>query len=205
MFEQTPATPRLRVAVFLAIVAGALAMRVLPYVLHTAFGMSIEYAYSVFPWNFSPLYAIAIFGGAHFSRRLAIVVPVVIFFISDLAIASLMETGWGSYRDQPFTYAAFAVLAMCGMPLRGERSIIDIAIAGLGGAILFFLISNFGVWLSGGGFYHPRTPVGLLLCYRDGLPFLAPTLASLALFLPVLFSPLVVARETRRSEPQPVM
>jgi hypothetical protein len=183
---------RIRVPVFVAFVAYALAMRVVPYVLHRGFGMEVEYAYSVFPWNFSPIYAIAIFGGAMLSQRAAIAVPLVVLLVSDLVIAAIMPAGWGSYRDQPITYAAFAVLAICGMPLRGRRNVFDVAAAGLGGAILFFLISNFGVWATGGGYSHPQTPAGLLACYRDGLPFFTPTLVSFALFLPALFSPLVL-------------
>ena len=200
MMTEPHAPARVRIPVFAALIAYVFAMRVLPYILHRGFGMDVEYAYSAFPWNFSPIYAIAIFGGAFFTTRLALLLPIAVYFVSDMTIALLMGADWGFYRSQPITYAAFALLAACGMPLRERRSIAPIAVAGLGGAVMFFLVTNFGVWLVGGGLSHPKTPAGLMQCYVDGVPFFTRTLISQALFLPVLFSPLVLARTTARAE-----
>ncbi|MGC1272338.1 MAG: DUF6580 family putative transport protein [Planctomycetaceae bacterium] len=204
MTTETQVSERVRIPVFAAFVAYALLMRVLPYVVHVAGGMDVEYSY-FYPWNFSPIFAMAIFGGAVFSSRLAILLPIALLFVSDVAIALLMGSDWGSYRNQPFTYATFAVLALCGVPLRQQRNVVPIATAGFGGAVVFFLISNFGVWFVGGGYSHPATPAGLLRCYFDGLPFFGLTLVSLAMFLPVLFSPLVLARTSRQADAQAVV
>ncbi len=193
MIPNPASVDRIRIPVLAAFVAYTLLMRVLPYVLHRGFGMNIEFSY-FYPWNFSAIYAIAIFGGAMLAARTAFLLPIVVFFISDVTIALLMGADWGSYRNQPITYAAFALLVLCGMPLRHRLSATRIATAGLGGAVLFFLVSNFGVWITGGGFSHPLTPAGLIACYRDGLPFFTLTLGSLAIFLPILFSPLVLTR-----------
>lgn len=204
MSIETRSSERVRIPVFAALAAYVLLMRVLPYIVHVAGGMDVEYSY-FYPWNFSPIFAMAIFGGAMFSSRLAILLPIVLFFISDVAIALLMGSDWGSYRNQPFTYASLAILAVCGMPLRQQRDVVPVATAGFGGAVAFFLISNFGVWLVGGGYSHPATPAGLLRCYFDGLPFFALTLVSLAMFLPVLFSPLVLVRTSRHADAQAVV
>jgi hypothetical protein len=83
------------------------------------------------------------------------------------------------------------------MPLRHHLSVPRVAAAGLGGATAFFVVSNLGVWVAGGGLSRPRTPVGLLQCFIDALPFFTPTLASIAIFLPILYSPLVLARSSR--------
>lgn len=177
--------------------AYALASRVLPYVLHTVFGMELVRAYDVYPWNFSPLYALAIFGGTVLDRRLAFALPVAVYLLGDLLIAALMGFEWGFYADQPFTYAGFLVLAAFGMPLRGRRGAAQVAVVGIGGAVAFFLVSNFGTWLFGGGLARPMTPAGLAQCYVDALPFFRPTLLSVIVFLPILYSPLVLARSPR--------
>jgi hypothetical protein len=36
---------------------------------------------------------------------------------------------------------------------------------------VYFLLSNFQVWIGGGGYNRPKTFEGLLQCYADGLPF----------------------------------
>lgn len=186
-----------RVSVVTAFFVYALLMRVLPYVLHAAFGMEIERAREAYPWNFSPLYALAIFGGTVLDRRLALALPVAVYLAGDVLIAAIMGTEWGFYPDQPFTYVAFLALASCGMPLRHRIGVLPVAAAGLGGSAAFFAVSNLGVWLAGGGLSRPRTPAGLLQCFIDALPFFTPTLASIAVFLPILYSPLVLARSTR--------
>jgi len=189
--------PRPRPGVVALFFAYALVSRVLPYVLHTGFGMELVRAYEVYPWNFSPLYALAIFGGTVLDRRLAFALPVAVYLLGDLLIAAMMGPVWGFYSDQPFTYAGFLVLAACGMLLRNRLGVVQVAAAGIGGAVAFFLVSNFGTWLLGGGFVRPRTPAGLVQCYVDALPFFRPTLQSVIVFLPILYSPLVLARPSR--------
>lgn len=187
-------TFRPRLPVVAAFLAYALLVRVLPYVLHVAFGMPVEWAYAAYPWNFSPLYALAIFGGTLLDRRVAFALPLAVYLAGDLLIAALMGGGWGFYADMPFTYAGFLALAASGTAVRGRLSVPSVAFAGLAGTTAFFVISNLGVWLAGGGFSRPRTPAGLIQCFTDALPFFTPTLVSVAVFLPILYSPLVVTR-----------
>ena len=50
------------------------------------------------PPNFSPVEAMALFGGAYFARKsLAILVPLVALFISDLALGLMMGGEYFSY------------------------------------------------------------------------------------------------------------
>ena len=72
----------------------------------------------------------------------------------------------------PFVYAGFFVQAGLGRALRSRRGG-SIAAAVLG-ALAFFGISNFGVWL--GSDLYPRTGAGLAACCVAALPFLQPTL-----------------------------
>jgi hypothetical protein len=91
------------------------------------------------PMNFAPIGALALFGGAYFSsKRQALVVPLLSLVIGD-AIT-------GFHMLIPFVYASFLVSAVIGFWLRRKRSAAKIGAATLGGAIQFFLVTNFGVW-----------------------------------------------------------
>ena len=179
--------------------AYALVTRVAPYALHEAFGMPLEMAYRAYPWNFSPLLPLAVFGGATLGLRAAFGFPLAVYFAGDLLIALLSGEQWGFYGvEQAMTYAAIAGVALCGIavrrPLRrnahgtGPTAVLAKTLillsGGLGGAVVFFLVTNFAVWSLGGGFSRPRTPAGLVQCFADALPFFRPTVWSMLLFLP---------------------
>jgi hypothetical protein len=193
----SPSTLRPRSAVVVAFFLYAFAVRVLPYVLHEATAGPLKNATDAYPWNFSPLYALALFGGAAFSMRIAIAAPLATMVLGDLFIAAISGNQWGYYPAQPFTYIAILAVAACGAPLRVRPQAGSIALAGLSGATAFFVVSNLGVWLTRGGYVRPLTPSGLAMCFADAIPFYGPTLLSMAVFLPVLFSPLVLRTESR--------
>ncbi len=113
------------------------------------------------PWNATPLIAIALFGGTHLSKRWAIVLPLVIVAASDIAL------GWHS--TIPFTWGAFAATGMLAWWVRSHPSTTRIAGGSLAGSALFFLVTNFGVWLTQE--LYPHTMQGLWQCYIAGLPF----------------------------------
>ena len=54
----------------------------------------------------------------------------------------------------------------------------------LGGALLFFLISNLGVWLMGG--YEKSIP-GLITCYMMAIPFFQNTLSGSVFYSAVMY------------------
>jgi hypothetical protein len=51
--------------------------------------------------------------------------------------------------------------------------------------MLFWIVSNFGTWLSGG--LYPMTKEGLLGCYYAALPFLGNQLAADAMYSLAIF------------------
>ncbi|MEJ7912383.1 MAG: DUF6580 family putative transport protein, partial [Chitinophagaceae bacterium] len=127
------------------------------------------------PFGFTPQIAMAIFGGAIIKdKRWAFALPLFSMFLSDLLYQALFQWGYtsipGFYGGQWINYALFACLTVFGFALRrfNFKNIVGFSI---GGSFLFFLLSNFTVWLSGGGFHRPRTGEGLLMCYADGLAF----------------------------------
>jgi hypothetical protein len=168
---------------------------VLPYVLHELTSGPLRNSFA-YPWNFSPIYALALFGGAAFSLRTALAAPLAAMVLGDLVIAAIAGDQWGYYPAQAFTYLAIVAVVACGLPLRVRPQIASIVLAGSAGAMNFFVVSNLGVWLTRGGYARPLTPSGLAMCFADAIPFFGPTLLSMAVFLPLLFSPLVLKSES---------
>ena len=182
------------------VIAVAIGFRLAPYLLHS-FGLQIDPADTLYPWNFSPILPLCVFGAACYaSRSAAFLAPLAIYLAGDLGI--WLVTGrldWAFYGEQPVLYLSVALVVVCGLFLRRQRSWSRIAAAGLGSAIVFFVGSNFGVWAFGSGERYPLNMVGLVDCYVQAIPFFRNTLLSMALFLPLLFSPFAL----RRSVPAP--
>lgn len=151
----------------LGLVAGAAVARVLPH-----------------PWNFTPVGALALFGGATFpSRRSAFLVPLLALFLGDIFI--------GFHALMPVVYASFLLSVLIGWWLRGGRSIAKIGAATLAGAAQFFVVTNFAVWAS--GMTYPKNAAGLAACYVAGIPYFWNTLAGDALYATLLFGSVAIA------------
>ena len=138
------------------------------------------------PPNFTPITALALFGGASFAdKRAAFVVPLLGLVLSDLML--------GFYSITPFVYGGFALIVALGLWLRRRKSVGSVACAAVAGALLFFVVTNFGVWVLGG--LYPKTLAGLGDCYMAAIPFFRNTLASSLLYSPVLFGGLALAEK----------
>jgi hypothetical protein len=131
------------------------------------------------PPNFTPISAMALFGGAYFPNTIvAFIVPLAAMSLSDLFLGGFDAT-------MPFIYGSFAVSVCLGLWIRRRPSVLRVGAAALISSILFFVISNFGVWLVGG--LYPRTMEGLLACYVAAVPFFRHTLLGDLLYTSVLF------------------
>lgn len=121
-----------------------------------------------FPPNVAPVAAIALFGGAYFKNKgLALLLPIGIMLISDLFI--------GLHSTLLFVYASFALIMLVGYRFLGSKVTgMRLFGASLTGSVLFYLITNFGVWLMSP--YYPMTAGGLLSSYTMAIPFFHYTL-----------------------------
>jgi hypothetical protein len=149
------------------------------------------------PPNFTPIGAIALFGGACFANRWqAFFVPLAALFLGDLVL--------GFHILMPVVYGAFTLEVCLGLWLRRRRRLLPIASAVLAGSVMFFLISNFGVWALLGT--YPRTPAGLFACYIAGIPYFGNTLLGDAVYCTALFGGLTLAESAfpRLREPLPI-
>ena len=173
----------------------AVGFRLMPYALNTL-GVSIDPENTVYPWNFSPILPLCVFGAACFANRaVAYLAPLAIYLAGDLGIWLVSGSAdLAFYADQPITYLSVALVVTCGFVARSRKSWQRIAAAGLSSAVLFFAVSNFGTWALGGGMLYPMTWAGLTECYVMAIPFFRNTLISMGVFLPLLFSPLALRR-----------
>lgn len=139
------------------------------------------------PMNVAPVAALALIGGMCFGKRYALWLPLAILASSDLVLNAQM--GYPLlYVPRVIDYAVFAAIGLLGMWLRTRTTGLKIAGAVLA-PILFFVLSNFGVWLFGlnlANQFYPKTLAGLTECYTAALPFLRGTIigdwAFMALF-----------------------
>jgi hypothetical protein len=136
------------------------------------------------PWNFAPIGAIALFGGAKFERRaLGILVPLLTMLIGDAII--------GFHSAMPVIYATYALIAVIGTLLRNRESIPAVGGAALLSSTIFFITTNFDVWAR--GTMYAKTGAGLVTCYVAAIPYFGNTLASDLLFTAIFFGAFAVA------------
>jgi H+/gluconate symporter-like permease len=139
-----------------------------------------------FPPNVAPVAAIALFGGAYFKNKgLALLLPVGIMLVSDLFI--------GLHSTLLFVYASFALIMLVGYKFLGEKvNMMRLVGASLTGSVLFYLITNFGVWLVSP--YYPLTPAGLMSSYTMAIPFFHYTLLGDLAYSSALFGSYALLR-----------
>ena len=147
------------------------------------------------PMGFAPQIAMALFAGSvSKDKRFAFLFPVLSLFISDLLYQFLYSQGLstikGFYSGQWQNYLLIASITIIGFFINKNR-IGQIFIGSLAGAVYFFLISNFMVWVGGGWDInnqpYPRSFSGLMLCYTEAMPFFKWSVLSTLLFNGIFF------------------
>ncbi|MCX6312328.1 MAG: hypothetical protein NT084_11920 [Bacteroidetes bacterium] len=130
------------------------------------------------PDNFTAIGAMGLFAGAIMNNRtLSLVLAMAVMFVTDSII--------GFYDGFWVDYIAFALSIVLGWIISKKQNMLSITTASIASAILFYVISNFGVW-AGGGMY-PMTGAGLGVCYIKALPFFYNGLLSQVLYGGLLF------------------
>jgi hypothetical protein len=168
-----------RPALITGIVLASAALRIVPH-----------------PINFTPIGALALFGGAYFSsKRAAVAVPLLSLIAGDIFT--------GFHPLVPYVYASFLVSVAIGFCLRRNKAASRIGDATLAGAIQFFLITNFAQWASAIGNY-PKNAGGLAECYIAGLPLFWNTLAGDAFYVALLFGGMALAEKRFPSLREPL-
>lgn len=118
--------------------------------------------------NFTPIAAIALFGGTKLNKKwLAFLLPITAMLLSDLII--------GIHNYIIPVYLCFAITVLLGISISKNIKTYKIILVSLVSSILFFLITNFAVWV--GSPFYSQDFNGLMVCYAAGLALL--TMAAL--------------------------
>jgi hypothetical protein len=146
-------------------------------------------------WNFTPVLAIALFGGAAFAGgRAAALVPLAVLVASDLLLhlTGLAPLSNGAELTQQLvTYVLVLGFVAVGRGLR-DRSPAWLPVASLASSVAFFLVTNAVYWLLVTDavppeFRYPKTLAGLGECYTKALPFFRNAVLGDLVYVAVLF------------------
>jgi len=154
-------TNHARLLALLSAIVAAAALRLVPH-----------------PPNFAPIGAMALFSGAYLGRRvLAFTAPLGALLPSDIVL--------GFYPGMLVQYASVALVVMLGWIALSRVTPLRVGAAAVASSILFFALTNLGVWLLSG--MYPQTLAGLAACYVAAIPFFQNTLAGDLFFSGLLF------------------
>ena len=132
--------------------------------------------------NFTPIAAIALFGGSFLKRKdLAFLVPVAAMLVSDLII--------GFHSTMLPVYLSFIAIVGMGLILQPKLTVVNTFSASIAASVLFYLVTNFASWTSG-FMPYPMNAAGLMQSYIAGLPFLFNGILGDLLYSSVLFGSL---------------
>ncbi|MBI3586897.1 MAG: hypothetical protein HY088_07200 [Ignavibacteriales bacterium] len=168
-------TPRFKVLV--SMVLAAVVSRLIPH-----------------PPNFTPIIALALFGGAYFeNKKIAFAIPLAAMVISDAALA--MFKGYTFFSSMRFViYSCFALITGMGFLLRNKVKVVNVTMTSVTASVVFFVISNFAVWLGLDGGFYPLNLTGLIACYVAAIPFFNNTMFSALIYSAVLFGSFEAAK-----------
>ena len=137
------------------------------------------------PPNFTPIIAVAIMSGYFFKNiNLSFLALIVAMLVSDLFI--------GFYENVIFVYASLLLITFIFYKISNKISFKNLFIYGFAGSLIFFIVSNFGVWALGSpGVYdiaYEKNLNGLMQCYILAIPFFGNTFLSTLIFAyPAIF------------------
>jgi hypothetical protein len=146
------------------------------------------------PANFTSVAAIALFSGVYLDKKYAFIIPVAAMLISDLII--------GFHSQMIWVYGSFLVIVFLGFWLKSRNTgtagkrvgyILGTTILS---SILFFAITNFGVWASG---YYGLDLKGLAESYVLAIPFFRNTIAGDLIYVTAMFGVYEVIKHYTRS------
>ena len=141
--------------------------------------------------NFTPLCAIALFGSKYFrNRNLAFLIPIVALWFSDVIINNFILSQYFEeftffYSGFYWQYGSFILIALLGRKTLKNLSFLKLIGVSISSSLLFFIISNFGVWVSSS--FYSKDIMGLIACYIAAIPFYFGTLSGSVFYSFFLF------------------
>lgn len=140
--------------------------------------------------NFTPIGAMALFGGAYLKNKYhALLIPLLSLWISDLVINNFIYSYYSEftwvYPGFLWQYVSFILIIIIGYLFLKKLNFKNVFVTTLISSILFFIITNFGVWIS--GTMYTLDLNGLLMCYVMAIPFFKGTFLGFICYSTFLF------------------
>ena len=138
------------------------------------------------PPNFTPIAAMALFCAGNCTNKYsAFIIPLVAMLLSDLLI--------GFHNTLIPVYVSFIFTVMIGfVVLRNKVKLSSLFTASIMSSVLFFIITNFGVWFQGS--LYPKNIAGITECFMLAIPFFKNTLLGDMFFSAILFGTFYLAQ-----------
>ena len=147
--------------------------------------------------NFTPIGAMALFGGAYLKNKYhALIIPIASLWISDLIINNFIFSFYSDftwfYPGFLWQYASFILIIIVGYFFLEKLNFKNVFISTIFSSVLFFIITNLGVWLS--GTMYTLDLQGLITCYFMALPFFKGTVLGFICYSTFLFGTLELSK-----------
>ena len=126
--------------------------------------------------QFTAILAVAFFAGLYLKGWKAIAIPLAVMVISDVII--------GFHDTMFYTWGSMITISAIGLGLQKQKSFAIVLGGSIASALVFFVITNFGAYLS----LYPHTMAGLRECYILAIPFFRSTLISTVAYSLVLYA-----------------
>lgn len=140
--------------------------------------------------NFTAVGAVALLSGRYFERKFfSYFIPLIFLWFSDIVLNIFVypeySAGWQSWIGNTWTYLGIALTIFIGSELVRKVSALNVIQSSILSSLIFFLISNFGVWVNGS--MYPAHAGGLIAAYAAGLPYFWSTLLANLIFSLIFF------------------
>lgn len=143
--------------------------------------------------NITPMTGLSLFAGTNLSRKTAFLSLFLCLLVSDMGLAIALGYPVFSWWTI-FTYSGFALIMFGGAKLKYSWRTLPFYL--IGSALIFWLWTNFGVWLTS-AIYAKSFP-GLIACYVAALPFLRNAMLGDLIWGSVIFGSFAFARKTQK-------
>jgi hypothetical protein len=149
------------------------------------------------PPNVACVGALGLFAGCYLSGRRAYMVPLAALLASDVIGHLAGFPGMGFYNPivMGLVYAGVLAAVPIGRWMSKNQNKFRLPAGSIAASTIFFLLSNFGVWLGG---WYSMTFAGLAACYISAIPFFGYTLAGDLFFSVLLFGAWEYSRSSSR-------
>ena len=137
--------------------------------------------------NFTPVGAMALFGGVYFNSKKAYLFPLATLWMSDVLLSRFVYGhDWKLfYGGFYWIYGAFALMVIAGKVLQKNVSVKNILLSALAVTFIHWIVADIGVWM--GSSMYPKNIVGFWACLSAAIPFERNFLSGTLLYAAMMF------------------